>query len=288
VLVHCAAVSSSNTLCSFDSPSSAHGYSGMTHSWGTLSKPLQNPEQYSPTLWQQYQSLAAKTMIRLLHYLCPWTDILDATGLEHIEHGGGENATVQGLQFSLEQNFGEVEMDWEAGTMQIRALGHQDSSPPLLMAQVHLDQLRGHQSLSTQLLSQEEYEAEWQRNPGGRYPRNPGNHSRDDTDTATWVCVNHRGRDTAVQHLIGHVSSAVILTILVPIPLVAPLTLISLLALMVVRRWAAARRHPSVVPRYPRYKPTPSYQKRSTRVHLDWMAGVLLPKSQWVPLVKQH
>jgi hypothetical protein len=263
----------------------------MTHSWGTLSKPLNNPEKYHPTLWQQYQSLAAKTMIRLLHYLCPWTDIMDATGLEHIENGGGENATVQGLQFSLEQNFGEVEIDWEAETIQIRALGH-TSKLPLLMAQVRLDQLRGDKPMSTQQLTLEDFQAEWNRNPGGRYSKNSfnqsGSHEVDGNDTATWVCVNHRGRDTALQHLIGHVSSAVILTVLVPIPLVAPITLLSLLALIVVRRWASSRRNLIVTQRYPRYKPTPSYSNRSTRAQLDWIAWVLFPKSHWVPLVKQH
>jgi hypothetical protein len=268
--------------------------SGMTHSWGTLSKPLHHPERYHPTWWKQYQSLAAKTMIRLLHYLCPWTDIMDATGRPHLENGGGENAAVQGLQYSLEQNFGEVEIDWEAETMQIRALGH--DAAPLLMAQVRLDQLRGDQPMSAQLLSAEDFRAEWHRNPGGRYTRNRFNHSHRYQDMeaqeeeATWVCVNHRGQDTALQHFIGHVSSMVILTILVPIPLVAPLTLISLLLLLVLRRWAAARRHSNVARRSSRYKSTASYTNSSsiTAAQLDWMAGMVFPKSHWFPMVKQH
>ena len=257
----------------------------MTHSWGTLSKPLHHPELYHPTWWQQYQSLAAKTMIRLLHFLCPWTDIMDATGLEHSENGGGEHATVPGLQYSLEQNFGEVEIDWETETVQIRAFGTGgDDQPPLLMAQVHLDQLRGNQPMSSQLLTTADYRAEWARNPGGRYSKY-ANDSHVWDDEASWVCVNHRGRDTALQHAIGHVSSAVILTILVPLPLVAPLTLVSLLALLVLRRWAA-RWRPS---RRARVHISSTKRWTSVRTQWEWMAwAVLGPKNYWFSLTKQR
>jgi hypothetical protein len=37
-----------------------------------------------------------------------------------------------------------------------------------------------------------------------------------------WVCINHRGRDTAMQHLIGHVTSAVLLAIIAPMPMILP------------------------------------------------------------------
>jgi hypothetical protein len=157
----------------------------------------------------------------MLHYLCPWTDVVEAShDASHIENGGGEGST-DGLQFSLEQNFGELEFDWEERTVRLRAMGENPDEPPLLMAQISMDQLSGRTSMSSHQLTPQDFLDET------ITPR----HDVYDSD---WVCINHRGRDTPMSHMIGHVSSAVILVSLVPLPLLLPAFLI----LLLIRRWS--------------------------------------------------
>jgi hypothetical protein len=260
--------------------------SGMTHSWGTLSKPLHNPELYHATLWEQYQSFAAKTMIRLLHFLCPWTDIMDASisHHDHFENGGGDNATVQGLQFSLEQNFGEIEFDWDTRNVKLRAMGTNPDAPPLLMAQINFDQLLGSSPMSNQFLSMDDYQTELNDNRG-RYTSTENSSYIDDQNDATWICLNHRGRDTPIQHFIGHVSSALILAVLVPLPIVLPLTIIAVLLLIRIRRWS--RNYTCISLRHQRRQET-SMMSNKMIWHVDWVALAPIRKNYFFPLVKQH
>ncbi len=55
------------------------------------------------------------------------------------ENGGGEGAST-GLQYSLLQNFGEMEFDWLERTVTLRSLGKDEAKPPLLMAKFSMDQ----------------------------------------------------------------------------------------------------------------------------------------------------
>jgi hypothetical protein len=249
----------------------------MTHSWGTLSRPLDHPELYRPSWWERYQSLVAKNMIRLLHSLCPWTDIMDHTNALHYENGGGERAN-QGLQYSLEQNFGEIEFDWDQQLVQLRSMGTIPQAPPLLMAQVSFDQLSGQVPMSSQVLSLKDFETEWVENPR-RYSlyNSSGPLSQVHHDPAAWVCLNHRGRDTATQHVIGYVTSGVILTILVPLPLVFPSILLAMLLLIVIRRWSSS--YSSLVGRRRETRHVDSSKhikvKGSSRKTLMWRLGWL-------------
>jgi hypothetical protein len=63
------------------------------------------------------------------------------------ESGGAEGAK-QGKQYSLEKNFGEIEIDWKYETVTIRAFGEEtNASSPLLAATFSIDQLSGLESM---------------------------------------------------------------------------------------------------------------------------------------------
>lgn len=119
--------------------------SGMTHSWGTL------PHGKLHSAWTRYQSFVARQMMRSLHYTCSWTDVVDS---DHTFLNGGFEGAKRGRQFSLEKNFGEIEIDWEINTVVLRSFG--EDGRPLISAQIPLE-------------------------------------SRPVADTG-WTCENHRGR----------------------------------------------------------------------------------------------
>jgi len=196
--------------------------SGLTHSWGTISTPLSNPQR-KPTWFDRYKSFAGKTLMHSLHYLCPWTDVMmsidDTSADELYENGGGEGAT-SGLQYSLLQNFGELEFDWNDRTVSLRAIGENPEDPPLLMAKMSMEQLSGAAAISSPHLTTEDF----------RIEANSVRHRLLESD---WVCINHRGRDSTISHMIGHVSSAVVLVTVVSLPLLPPVMFI----LFLIRRW---------------------------------------------------
>ncbi|KAG7372397.1 phosphodiesterase/alkaline phosphatase D-like protein [Nitzschia inconspicua] len=199
--------------------------SGMTHSWGTLSRPLSDPD-FRPTLFEQYQSFASNVLLHSMHNLSPWNDIMkvspdNAESMEGLfENGGGEGA-FSGLQYSLQQNFGELEFDWVERTVALRSIGKKDDSPPLLMAKVSMDQLSGRASLGSPHLSVDDFLAE----------KETDRHQLYDSD---WICLNHRGRETGAERILGHVSTMFILVTVVPMPFLLPIFSF----LLLLRRWS--------------------------------------------------
>lgn len=196
--------------------------SGMTHSWGTISAPIDDPTR-KPSLFQRYQSFAGNTLMHSLHYICPWTDILVSTQTEKQglhETGGGEGSTA-GLQYSLLQNFGELEIDWEERTVSLRTMGKNQDKPPLLMAKFSMDQLSGRAAVPSPHLTPKDFRDE----AGSTHHR---------FFSSDWVCANHRGRDSTLSHVLGHASTVLVLVTVVPLPLLLP----ALLVLFLVRHWA--------------------------------------------------
>jgi hypothetical protein len=208
--------------------------SGMTHSWGTLTNPpLQEPDR-QPTWRQQYESLVARNLLRMLHYVCPWTDLMvspvqssssseQTSGSDGLYESGGGEGTPQGLQFSLEKNFGELEFDWEERTVTMRAFGEDQDASPLLMAKTSMDQLSGKTFTPGSSLKNEDFVKELD----SRHPAARGE----------WTCINHRGRDNPLSHIAGHITAGITLTVIVPIPLFMP----SILMFFLIRR--ATRRN---------------------------------------------
>jgi hypothetical protein len=193
--------------------------SGMTHAWGTLSNPPISEPDLRPTWKLVYESLVARSLLRMLHYLCPWTDLMvSGERTEGLHESGGGEGSKQGLQFSLEKNFGELEFNWEERTVAMRSFGEGSTLTPLLMAKTSMDQLSGKSSMPGSLLSREDFHRE--------------NRTQHPALSGEWTCINHRGRDDHISHMVGHLTAGITLTVLVPMPLVLP----SILMLFLIRR----------------------------------------------------
>jgi len=204
--------------------------SGMTHSWGTTSSRPLGDETGRPTFVERHEAFVKTGMVNMLHRVCPWTDVMKSDGKQSTdglyENGGGEGAK-QGLQFSLLKNFGELEFDWEERTVALRAFGEEQDGPPLLMAKMSMDSLSGRTGvLPGSRVSSKDFEKEAK----FRHPAADGD----------WICINHRGRDSQLHHMIGRVATMGFLTILVPFPLLLP----SLALFLMFRRRSSFRRSP--------------------------------------------
>jgi hypothetical protein len=183
--------------------------SGMTHSWGTLTNaPVTEPD-WQPTWKLRYESFVARNLLLMLHYICPWTDLMVSSSAQETSNDGNliEN-TPQGLQFSLEKNFGELEFDWDERTVAMRAFGENPDASPLLMAKASMDQLSGNTYIPGSSLTGEDF----LREESTRHP----------TIQGEWTCINHRGQDSMLSHVAGHVMAGVTLTVIVPMPLLMP------------------------------------------------------------------
>lgn len=181
--------------------------SGMTHSWGILSSPPTNDLDYKPTFQQRYASLFASTLMQALYLLCPWTELMVSTPSSGslYESGGAEGAKT-GTQYSLEKNFGELEFDWEERTVTMRAIGEDAYFAPLLSGRWSMDQLSGRTPISGGSLKREDFELE---------------RNSDSLLDGEWTCVNHGGRVSVMEQMLGHVVTGFVFT-LAPFPVLVP------------------------------------------------------------------
>jgi hypothetical protein len=253
--------------------------SGMTHSWGGISTPLGEMD-YHPTINQKLHALTGISLLRILHKICPWTDLMFSEP-NHAEHGGHEGS-LKGLQYSLDMNFGELEFDWDERSVTFRSIGEDPNAPPLLAAKVHMDQLSGTSSMSKYYLSADDFQSESQ--SWWYQQRNVGDNNSD------WICINHRGRDTMIQHLIGHAVSAVVLVTFFPLPLY----LFLFIFYTAFRRYLSTRTSPSqrnnestkamknLPERATKKKPVFVYTRTIHRSSRRWKLGLrILGSSAW-------
>mmetsp|Transcript_25951 Transcript_25951/g.29673 ORF Transcript_25951/g.29673 Transcript_25951/m.29673 type:complete len:535 (-) Transcript_25951:2-1606(-) len=118
--------------------------SGMTHSWATN---FASSEKFHKT-WRYYpMHIISKSLMTLVHMVFPMPELMVSNGKcdnmnNRCVNGGAENAK-DGRQFSLEQNFGEFEFDFEQGVVTMRAIGKDSNAPPMLSATFSFDQLSG-------------------------------------------------------------------------------------------------------------------------------------------------
>jgi PhoD-like phosphatase len=179
--------------------------SGMTHSWGTIAKPLENPDE-PPSIKTRFESFFAGSLMGLLHRICPWRDLLISSTETNVttglyENGGGEGAKT-GKQFSLLKNFGELEFDWEARTVVARVIGENAVETPLLSAKWSLDQLSGRTNMPGSKLTIGDFEP---------------------TVNGKWTCLSHRGNASYVEHALGHAITGAVLVVILPFPFLVPL-----------------------------------------------------------------
>ena len=214
--------------------------SGMTHSWGTnlCSRPGvagQSSKSSSPVCGTKLFSWATTATMTLAHQMNPWTDLVyrhkkknnnqDSVAKEEEEEEEGK----LGLQYTLQLNYGEWEIDWENQTMTARVLGL-DPDASLLTHQWTFQELRPG---STTRLSFRDFDLVQKL------------HRLQDDQ---WICVNHRG---AVRPAHLHLTTAVALVV-VGVVWTSPLIVTLLLAKLVAKLLLPRRRSPPPSP--PRVK----------------------------------
>jgi PhoD-like phosphatase len=182
--------------------------SGMTHSWGSLSSPPLDDMHKQPTIFEQYATLASRTFMTLLHHFCPWTDLMRMPSIqdnlidERNYESGGSDGAKQGKQFSLEKNFGEIEIDWNSQQVTMRAIG--ENEKVLLSASWSIDQLSGRSVMTDSFLSEKQHiDAKRHVNAQGE-----------------WTCISYRGPVSEIYHTAGHIISGVIFIVSFPFPLI--------------------------------------------------------------------
>ena len=75
----------------------------------------------------------SKVVMTVAHWIFPMPDLRVSSSKKEddqsllFENGGAEGAKL-GKQFSLEKNFGEIEIDWQNRNVWIRAFGQRECS----------------------------------------------------------------------------------------------------------------------------------------------------------------
>lgn len=162
--------------------------SGLTHSWGVqfCSRPDGNFLCQST-----HTTMATRFAMTMAHLISPWRDLIEAKGWE-----GAKN----GLQYSLNLNFGEIDVDWDEGAVQVRVHGL-DEETPLLSQRWTIDQLNGHTKMEGGTLTMADFENSSSQGAG------------------PWNCLNHRGPTNPVHLLFTSFLSLMICSILLFYPL---------------------------------------------------------------------
>ena len=171
--------------------------SGMTHSWNTV---FASSQKYHKTFRYYPMHILGKTVMTIAHWIVPMPDLLVSNEVEYkptrklpnlFENGGAEGSK-QGKQFSLEKNFGEIEIDWENRTVGIRAFGADSSAAPLLSSKFSIDQLSGLESLPSKIDNIRKY-----KNSG------KGMIDGDIVKNSQMICMNHRGPSSHVHFILS-------------------------------------------------------------------------------------
>jgi hypothetical protein len=204
--------------------------SGMTHSWGNV---FASSEKFHKT-WRYFpMHIMSKSIMTVAHWILPMPDLMVssktsgvATELQLYENGGAEGAKV-GKQYSLEKNFGEIEIFWGNKTVAIRAFGEGTNRPPLLSASFSLDQLSGKQIMPGAIDNIKLYEN------SGRFMLD-GNIIGD----STTICMNHRGPPSIIHFILGILGMTVLLSIF----LLGPQFLLCRIILNLFRKVALSRK----------------------------------------------
>jgi hypothetical protein len=142
------------------------------------------------------------------HNLLPRTDLQYVDKRESVE---GEYASPKsGLQYSLSKNFGEIEFDFNDRRVILRSIG--ENGMPLIATSYTFDQLSGRAEMPGSRIKASDFRTVASLNNRSGLPLLYGNE---------WVCVNHRGYDSPMSHLIGHTCVSLIMLCWIPLPLVA-------------------------------------------------------------------
>lgn len=178
--------------------------SGMTHSWGNV---FASSEKFHKTWRYLPMHIMSKSMMTVAHWIMPMPDLMVSsknsgadTKLHLYENGGAEGAKV-GKQYSLEKNFGEIEIFWGNRTVAIRAFGEGVNQSPLLSASFSLDELSGKQTMPGAIDNIQSYQ-------------DSGGFMLDGSiiDDSKTICMNHRGPPSIMHFTFGILGMTMLLS----------------------------------------------------------------------------
>lgn len=192
---------------------------------------------YRPSIHDHFGALVRRTTMTMMHHINPWTDLLVSDGSSESEglfESGGAEGAKQGVQYSLERNFGELEFDWEERTIVMRTMGEDPKAPPLLSLKVDMDQVTGVREMPGSTLSAQDFSTQAIK--------------QQEALDADWVCINHRGRVSTTGEVMGHLGVGVGLATVASLPLMLPV----LMALLCFRRLISLKRPNKLSPMLPK------------------------------------
>ena len=142
------------------------------------------------------------------HWILPMPDLMvsssphkESTESQLYENGGAEGAK-RGKQYSLQKNFGEIEIFWENRTVAIRAFGEDIRSPPLLSASFSFDELSGDKIMPGSIENIKSYQYSAKFMLDGSI-----------IDGSETICVNHRGPPTFSHFILGSMGMSSLLIV---------------------------------------------------------------------------
>jgi hypothetical protein len=160
--------------------------SGMTHSWGTNFEPWKH---HHDSWHAPLTSLMSWSFMHAMHLLVPMPDLVVTPTTSssefdpHLYENGGLDGSKTGMQYHLQKNFGELEVNWEEGTVSMRIMGEDENATPLLASSWSLDQLSGRKDLPGRAMARSDFvHANGIKSQG---------HTQHQTNG--WTCANHRG-----------------------------------------------------------------------------------------------
>ena len=177
--------------------------SGMTHSWGTNFEPWKH---HHTSWYAPLTSLMSWSFMHAMHFLVPMPDLVvtpptssDPDVLPtkssdlHLHENGGLDGSKTGMQYHLQKNFGELEVDWEERTVSMRIMGEDANAPPLLASRWSLDQLSGREDMPGRAMTWSDFvHANTIKAQGSVQHQADG-----------WTCENYRGATRSTSKVMG-------------------------------------------------------------------------------------
>jgi hypothetical protein len=134
------------------------------------------------------------------HWSTAWTELVHVTS----PHEAGAK---RGIQYTLERNFAELELDWDKKQVIVRVLGHNTAAAPLLSTAWDFDQLNGVASSSPPATI-----------PESDYAQSYRRLSTRGAEVADWICVSSHGTPSVAVKLYGVVSPILVVLFLTFLP----------------------------------------------------------------------
>eukprot|EP00536_Pseudo-nitzschia_multiseries_P000983 jgi/Psemu1/317474/estExt_fgenesh1_pm.C_120011 len=222
--------------------------SGMTHSWSANAPYCGRPNKSKLCTFYPF-NVVIETVMTYVHFVSPWTALLkgnddDRGGIGVGSGSGPKRSNGRQLQYTLERNVAEVELDWKDNLVTVRILGEEGQT--LLRQDWSMDRLTGGTSTSTSttesatrkfvgadetLLTEQAFETGQDRLESSLQRKLPRDHE-------DYICVNYRGNIPPVHFALSIASTVGVGMLLGLAPVWVPAAFLVHLLL----RWRRRRR----------------------------------------------